>query len=383
MEIQNLYSFDIFLQGLFLLLCIVSGLYIVFKDNLERFKNVHSLSNFSKGLHKLTLQIVRMLSFQFNTKEQDRSVIRYFGIIPLVIAASFMLGIIGFAIADEWVDSSATNHLSFNRLWAAPFTKTQNKLENYNRSKRLSYKQLMRYDAFEQVFDKSVNSENSKDVEQLYYQAKHEVLKDKEYYNYIRKSQSLVEYSRIFALGFFFLFVCSLLNLVIMVIRVVVGDPRSDSDDDINHENSQLSSFRKIVNVSNGVIFIFNLLSICILSIIMYPETNNTESNYMSLLLQFLPYLGCGTFVLLIFHNFRRLRFSFFIYSIIYLIGFLGYFSSARLWMSNEGKVALKVYGIYRSNHTSDSISEIKFARSLDLDRMVPVLSDAKGAKSD
>lgn len=376
MEIHNLYSLDIFLQGFFLLICILLGLYLVFKDNLETFKEIDSIHNFSKSLHVFVLQTINTLSLK-STVSQGKAY-QYFGIIPLVIIFSFISGILGNSIADEWIDSKNQNHLGLKLLWGKEnlinldsIMRSSSK-KKINKESNIKYKNLIRIESFKTVFNHKVNDSNKRFVEQLYYHSKHEIIKSKNYYSYMRKSQTISEYSRIFALGFFFLFLCSLLNLFIMFVRALLGDTNhqrsfnKSSEEDENNE--QDSENIKLVSVSNLVILVFGLISFLTIWFFANPKFNNL-TNYISYtwFIYILVYFGCFTFLLFIFKRFRNLRFSFFIYSIIYVISLVGYFSSAKIWVSSESQVSRKVFGLYKSTHLGPNIEEIKYAKKLNL----------------
>lgn len=381
MEIQNLYSLDIFFQGAFLFICVALGLYIVFKDNLETFKEVYSLHKFSDDLHKLVLQLIGFLTLKSETGKPAN--FRFLGMIPFLIVASFILGIMGHGIADSWIDSSNQNHLGLKPLWGttpinyyldlqqrllkeSPRTPSKKEVGTAAETGVIhypNYKDMLRYKSFEKVYSKPITVNNSRKVRQLYFEAKHAVLQNANYYNYMRRSQSLAEYSRIFALGFFFLFLCSFTNLVLMIIRVGSKKRVVEETDDSAEKQPKRGGLRAIVDISDGVIFIFNVLAVLAIMSFAKPNFGLVPKPWLAILLGILVYFGAVLFFLNLIAKYRKLRFSFFIYSILFVVSLLGYFSSAKLWLSSETKVATKVYGIYKSMHTSPEVEEIKYAQ--------------------
>lgn len=128
---------------------------------------------------------------------------------------------------------------------------------------------------------------------------------------------------------------------------------------------------KKGLSMDNGkfdlpdlVILLFNLLSLLSIGLLVGPNFGNMSAYgfYMYLLLIFLCLFGCCTFFLNFSRKFKTYRFSFFIYSIFYVISFLGYYGSAKMWVSSEKTVANKVFGLYKSIHISPKMEEIKFA---------------------
>ena len=93
MEIFSLHTVDIFLQGFFLLLCISLGIYILFKDNIELFKNVDKLNEFSRELYKIFIRIVNFRKISSTKSDDDppNESINYLGLIPLSIIFAFSL----------------------------------------------------------------------------------------------------------------------------------------------------------------------------------------------------------------------------------------------------------------------------------------------------
>lgn len=372
MEINDLYSLDIFLQGIFLLICLAIGLYLVFNDNLEKLNTSENIAEISTNIHKLVNRIFSVVSLKDVFKE-PKEILKLLGVIPIVIISSFILGILGYGVADEWIDSKSKNHLFLKPLWISDLSLNNNDFNRIDLSKvkidKFShYKKRIRYKGFLEVFDPPNRKINPRNIEQLYYQAKHEILKDEQYYDYVRKSQSIVEYSRTFALGFFILFLCGLVNMCIMVIRTTFMSKKE-----------LISRYRALLtkegndiddagfDVPDLVIIIFNLLSALAISTLIGSEFGNilTHGPFIYVLLVFLGFFGCFTFFLNFFKKFRTLRFSFFIYSIFYVVSFLGYYGSAKMWLSSEKATSNKVFGLYKSLHISPEIDEMIFAEKI------------------
>lgn len=391
MEIYSLHSFDIFLQGFFLLTCITLGVYIVFKDNIEVLKNKKTLAEFSKWLYELFEKILGIFN-KSNAKIQLS--FKYFGLIPVIIILSFIIGILGKGVADEWIDAKGSSHLYLKSTWSRDFLKNEKYLSkkiqfDYKdtistiKLDKLSYKNLARQIAFEKVFGLDLDTleiNKKRIVNQLYYQAKHELLSISNEYNYVRKSQSMAEYSRIFALGFFILMTCGFLNLMIMIIRIFAskvmlitleeGVVKTDDNGTKRQRafargmNNAWKGVKGFVNIPNSVIIIMILFSWLLIETYINPYFKIYEpvsSNYLTISL--LTYLGILVFFFFPFSkNFKALKFSFFIYSTIYTLSYAGYFTSSRNWLQSEMKVSNKIYGLYKSRHLTNKVEEMIFA---------------------
>lgn len=393
MEIHNLYSIDIFLQGMFLLLCAFIGLYIVFNDNLENFKHSDTVNKLSDNFHTLAMNIAGVFSLGPNSespkneneeKNSKNGQFKALGIIPIVIILSFILGILGHSIADIWIDSDRKKHTYLKHLWAdelIAFDKDikQQNGKKYNADLATPYKKLVRYKAFKDVFgDTLPKKPSTRIIEQLYFHSKHQIIQDSSYSAYVRKSQTMAEYSRVFALGFFFLVLCGFINLIIMTCRTPFEN--WENDEEQSNDNTATNSEEPHKNepevptdketenigtkyVPDFVIFIFNIISLLAIYFFSKPVFENFENPWLGILMRILVYFGCFTFLLNIFPKYRVLRFSFFMYSILYVVSLLGYFASAKIWIASERQVALKVFGIYKSINISPHIKEIEYAK--------------------
>ncbi len=369
MEIHTLYSLDIFLQGVFLLICLSIGLYLVFNDNLEKLNSAESIKEISSNLHNIVERLFSTASFKGFVKG-PKETLKLLGAIPIFVIGSFILGILGHGIADDWIDSKSQNHLFLKPLWISDLSLNN---DDFNRVDLTEiqidtfshYKKRIRFKSYLQVFNPDKTT-NPRVIEQLYYHAKHELLKNEQYYNYVRKSQTLAEYSRIFVLGFFILFLCGLINMFIMIIRTVFI-----SKEELFRKYKELLTTKGMpmddgrFDIPDLVILIFNLLSVLAIVLLVGPNFGNMSAYGfgMYLLLLLLCLFGCGTFLLNFSRKFRVYRFSFFIYSIFYVVSFLGYYGSAKMWVSSERTVVKKVFGLYKSIHISSEIEEIKFAK--------------------
>lgn len=388
MEIFTLHTVDIFLQGFFLLLCIGLGLYIIFKDNdkVGLFWNSEdkvykkNLADLSNALHAIMKAILSI----FNRSSSNPSIdLKYLGFIPAIIVLSFIIGILGRGVADDWIDSNNKSHLFLKSTWSKELHKDKRvKEELFAKIDTVSYRDLARKIAFNTVFNLHPNDiEDETIYHHLYYQSKHEILSEKNNFTYLRKSQTMAEYSRVFALGFLFLMGCCFANFFIMIFRIKCKSNRRFSE--VCH--SLLESFKQknitlkldvskiinyidaTINIDNSVIGIFLIISWCIIEYIINPYFNNYEwYNTSYILICMFVYFGILIFILLFFSiRFRNRKFIFFLYSIVYLISFSGYFVSSRTWLKSEIEVAKKVYGLYKFNHSTKDLKEIKFAKDV------------------
>jgi len=466
MEIYNLHTWDIFLQGFFLLICLGLGVFIIFNDNLEPFKDVDRIEVFSR---RLGVIFYRILNFRTVNPEKDIpnktndqttkdtpdkkknkdapvptanfSPYAYLGLIPIIIILSFIIGIVGKGVADEWIDSSNKNHLFLKSTWARSIldydkkTKTLKYKDNevildtiyrqylkdslsllkndstkvdstinlkfLDRLDNLEYKNIVRKISFYRVFGKDSilkSKVNPRTINQLYYHAKHDIISKKNFYNYIRKSQSMSEYSRVFALGFFFLMTCGFLNFFIMIIRVWRNKFDEKKEDEITtvnnketteqaaekgpqQEEKQGGFFNQIgrgyetvkgaltIEISTSLILIMIGFSWFIIEVFINPFFNYYLGNeilsnsFRIIVVVMITYTGILAFAILPFSKtFRRMKFSFFIYTILYVFSYSGYFISAKSWLISEMKVASKTFGVLKSTYATPNIKELDVA---------------------
>jgi hypothetical protein len=404
MEIYNIHSWDIFLQGFFLLICFALGLYIVFNNNLETFRDVDKISKFSKKLSTVFFNLINFRTIDVN--QQAKGNYNYLIFVPMIIILSFIIGIVGKGIANDWIDSNNKNHLYLKSLWSGDILKFENKTlttkksnkivysysddsNNFDKLDSLNFTNEIRKNSFYTVFGKSDSIKEhitNRYIEQIYYNAKHKIIKDENYYNYVRKSQIMSEYSRVFSLGFFFLTTCGLLNLIIMTFRILFDDFKeeissNDNKEEIDTNKKERKAFAQFkyslknylnetFNIPTSVIILMLLFSLLFINFFVNPffdyySLEHLTSNYLRLISVFLfTYYGIAVFTLQLFSkNFKRMKFSFFIYAILFVLSYSGYFVSSRSWLISEQKVSRKTYGLYKSMHLSDSIEEIKFAQ--------------------
>ena len=378
MELQALHNLDLFFQGAFLSLCLCFGLYIVFKDNLQNYKSVNSILKVSNGIGYLLKSVLETFNLfgksETSTASDNENSLNgvkgMLGILPMAIVLTFIVGVMGYGVANKWIDSENINHLGLKPLWGdkelLKMDSTLNVLK-VNKS-RYIYKDAQRLLCYEKVFrlgekDNIMSKAKKGDRIELYYHAKHKIIEDKTFTQYIQKNQIISEYSRVFALGFIFVLVCSIINFLIMILRVAFGDLE-------RYEKSEakvvMEEEDKLISIPNGVFLIFNVLSV--FAIFFFSSINldvikvcNFKESLVLLILVF----PCLTSLLNVSKQFRKLKFSFFVYSIVYVISLGGYLYSCSVWLNSEKQVALKTYGVYLSKELIENNRLLKIEEEL------------------
>jgi len=426
MEIESLNMVDVFVQGTFLFLCLVTGLFFVFRDNVEDYKSpdkVNSLSNsvsnflivlaslfqlnwnlksiLSKG--KSTTQTIKesvttgsannvsnstttqgstnaVATDQSNdnnkvTKNDDKEEPKFniLSLLPLVVITIFIVGILGKGVANEWMDSDHRNHFYLKSLWAKSIL-DQGKIKIDSTKYVNNFRELMRKRSFELIFDKS--PDDPRIYNQLFYNAKHEIMdvnrgkaasassNNDIYSKYIKESQKLAEYSRVFALGFFFVMSCVFLNFWMMIVRFLWKDDDPKPNNEVQGENDSPKEKEKRFSAPDGIIFIFLVFSVLIIKFFLNPNFESySVSRTTSFAVWFIIYFGILVFVMAIFPGFKKIKFTFFIYSTVYLISISGYFISSKSWLFAEEEAMQKIFGTFKTKHLTNSVEEIKYMR--------------------
>ena len=426
MELQNLFSFDILIQGMFLLGCFGLGCYILFKDNLENTKD-KSINEFSKTIFDFYRGILELLALNKGDGITLRArSIRYIGIIPVFITISFMAGILGYAITDNWMDSNESKHIYLKQLWVTPELVKFDSILVKNQSKDLMYeyggrrvKDLLRLKSFSDIYNynkkKDTIVEKEYAIKQGYYFSRHEIMRVPEYANYLRKSELLVEYSQSFALGFFIIIIFSFANLIIMLIRLcyevflkkrgidkIDELKTNDSKNTINQSNEELQesdlqssqqynttmgkpldktqnenqdvSDQPAITITSFLIFVFAIMTVGIISLFISPKFGHIDGIVKKIFTIVIVFFGPISVLLCLMPivSKRKLQFSYFVYALIYFIGIMGYFISSKAWLGNTRMVAYITFGVHRTLHISDDIEEIKLFKNEGLESFGP-----------
>ena len=232
----------------------------------------------------------------------------------------------------------------------------------------------MRKRSFELIFDKS--PDDPRIYNQLFYNAKHEIMdvnrgkaasassNNDIYSKYIKESQKLAEYSRVFALGFFFVMSCVFLNFWMMIVRFLWKDDDPKPNNEVQGENDSPKEKEKRFSAPDGIIFIFLVFSVLIIKFFLNPNFESySVSRTTSFAVWFIIYFGILVFVMAIFPGFKKIKFTFFIYSTVYLISISGYFISSKSWLFAEEEAMQKIFGTFKTKHLTNSVEEIKYMR--------------------
>lgn len=410
MEIQNFFSFDILIQGVFLTLCFSTGVYILFKDNLEKSQSgdIHDLTDFIYRIFQSYLNNFFGIKSILNGKDtsqkkskkkkkyrntQKKALVRLLFILPLFVIVSFSSGVLGYAITDQWMDSDQQNHLLLKRLWIPQklhnhdqeLIATAKKDQNHDTLHR-RVKDLIRFKAFSDIHNYKVTYPYEKHVKQAYYHAKHEIILVPEFSKQIKRHEILIDYCQSFAFGFFLLFIFSAMNLILMITRVLALEVKQLWNSVFGkHKQAVIPSNLGNVKTKNSkptkssaitylVIFILNTITACAIYIFIKPNFSNIEgSDFVRFITIFIVYFGCLTFLLFIIKGFRKMQFSFFWYSLIYIISIIGYMGSSKAWVFNTEMVAYSSFGIQKSLHISDSLDEIQLLKDRSLIEFEPL----------
>lgn len=408
MNIDSLNLTDVFVQGTFLFICIVAGLFFVFRDNLEKYQNPDNVSSLSNTIYNFFKALVELfqLKLTFPTlfvlggnndksketpptkpdqvdtvpvgttdnipKPDDKSKSKdtpkedtkfnIMSLLPVIVISIFIVGILGNGVADEWMDSDDKYHFYLKSLWAGDLL-DKGKIKVDNTKYIHDFRQLIRKKSFERVFN---NSTDERTYNQLFYHAQHEIMdadrgskatatkNNNIYSNYVKKSQKLTEYSRIFALGFFFVLICVFLNLFMIMTRSLTEDDLKPTDED--KEKSSASPDR--------VIGVFTVFSFFIISFFLAPNfaSYSTVIGIYSIVLV-ITYFGVGVSFLSLLGVFKKIRFTVFIYSVVYLISFSGYIISSKSWLYAEKEATLKIYGTFKTKNITTNVKEIMYMK--------------------
>ena len=357
------------------MVCTSLALYIVFADNLERIKHITTLHSLSDQIGKSFMQFISIFSLSSSENGSPKKTYKFLGFLPVIIGFIFLFGILGFGTADKWIESGQPRHLWLNNIWHHQVQVNDSILGPLGFTDGSQVKSKIRIDAFHKTFSPSLADYeliDDKDVMQLYYHAKHELWQDERQVAYIRKSQALSEYSRVFAFGFYILIVGGFINLFLMALRAPWMSPTEK--DESGHRTPN------IVNIPNLMIVIMLVISAAsILSLVsVWDYLFSTPFKPIKIPVGLIVLTGSLGIFLIPFKPYRRLRFSFFIYSMLYTVSIVGYFVSCTIWVDSEKKVAKKVFGLYKSMHVTEEVKEIKVAKDvLHLDVVEEAASDS------
>lgn len=415
MEIESLNMADVFVQGTFLFLCLVTGLFFVFRDNLEDYKSVDKVKSLSGSVSKFLVALASLFKLKLtfptlfgkkndatksdtakadtvNQNQDDASKdnkasakkepeFNILSLLPLVVITIFIVGILGKGVANEWMDSDHKNHFYLKSLWAKSILK-KGEIKIDNPLYIHDFRELIRKTSFERVFDKK--NVDSRIYNQLFYNAKHEIMdvsrgaasggsKNNHIYSkYVKESQKLAEYSRVFALGFFFVMTCAFLNFWMMMVRFCWKD--EDEDDGNNNNNQSKPKAQegnpppkkkgKRFTAPDGIIFIFLVFSALFIWFFLNPNFRSYSTSIPTMVaVVVIIFFGILMSTIAFIPRFKKIKFTFFIYSIVYLISISGYFISSKSWLFAEEEATLKILGTFKTKHLTDGVKEVQYMK--------------------
>lgn len=339
MDIINFFgdfiAINLFIQGVFFSICLVSGLFMIASDQHMYFKGneANNLNEYILQLNKfaqryfdfITVDVISI--FNGKTKNHTEGSIKtaFFGpnkiklsrgstviFLLILILMVFVSGVLVNTIADKWMDLPLTYHYGLKKTWILEKDK-------------LSYSdtdQYIKEEVFDvvyaDIFQKSIGNSFEGSKIEFYYHAKHALLADNFWRNYLSTTQKLINLTQVFALSFFLLFSLTYLNFIINVYRQLKRDNKTYS---LVILMGIFSTFLVIIILNSALHFPAALLSIFLI----FP-----------VIVQ-----------LVLFFSKRNIFISFTSLLVIY-ISFSGYWLSCKAWVNNEEEVAAKTYGAYR-----------------------------------
>lgn len=225
----------------------------------------------------------------------------------------YINGVIINTLSDQWMDGSNAQHLGMKYYWAPEDARKANSdisrfddTDNY-------IKVQMFYQVFGDVpLDTAIHKS---DIYSFYYHAKHLLLSNDVWRNYINSTQSLINYTQVFALSFFTLLILVFINYWINSLR---------------HHKYHVKLLVAAIIISFTVIFglIYPISWIMLIFMLIGP-------------------------ILFAIYNlfFGKYFFPSFTSLMLIVAGMVGYLFCSMAWVNNEKEVVAKTYGVYRSFH--------------------------------
>ena len=329
------------------------------KENLESKENTaseESISWLSMEFRATFVNVLKLILGIGALKDLDNDLSKYAKAIISIVALAvlvFVMGIFGKTSSDHWMNKGNISHFGNKIMWANPTQIYETSSKIRESTFRAVYSQEL-----DSTYLASISKEN---INRHYYFTKHEILhnpqnESRELYKFdVENTIAIIEYSQVFTLSFFILYVFSWLNLISIQVRSLFNKEASKEKWDLNFENILyrfciLFCFSIIISgILNALGFIPDFLpgekrkwyffAVNSIPVIVWvhlwiqSRKNNNGAN--------------------LFRNkaitYRRLFIKHY-YTIIFLYaGLIGYLVSSNSWIESERTKHLKIYGMYKN----------------------------------
>jgi hypothetical protein len=361
---------DIYVQGILATLVILIGtslwLYTLgeYFDPSENIDIVQYMQNNYKGLYDLITIGIKL------------KVARYISYFVISLTIIYNVGLHVSQSSDDFMDASNLDHLLLKQYWSDSLKVNEHFLTS-NKFLDLSHTdERIKIEQFDRVFhiptkDTLAESPDSTDYKiflesvfndskgifrtDIYYFAKHSLLSDDKWRNYITYSQNLINISQVAAFSLFILFCMCLINFIFDFLRIlkeIFGRQRLDNIGVSESEN------RKITEVSRNKLILYLLVSL--FTVILYGISGlfklhlNWIIVFISLFLFF--WLTCWIFSVSTEWIGKRTRATL----IISVFSLIGYFASSNSWLTNEKEICNKIYGVFKFKENAKIVTADK-----------------------
>lgn len=353
MEIINYFSPtfspEIFVQGFVFTICLTLGIFMILSDQRDYFSGVDNFKSYRDKLSTLLRSYVSKIALQgfFRTESTQQSsvagtqfvvALNVITLLGIFIMATFVSGTIIHSVSDKWMAAGNDHHLGLKQIWINPTThEIEMQFINVGDSlnRKIQTGDAIKINSFEKVFDdlksqKFITLDDAdaidkrkKQIKEIYFMARHEMLTDAVWRDYLSSSQNLINITESFALSFFILVWMCYLNLFINLFR-----------DFYKSKNSTAALFIPLLVLLAINLFVFLYINNSIWVFIFYSS--------FPLLAQFIisgiavKYPGRA-------NSFYSLTSVLLIY-----ISLTGYYFSSLAWLQNTQDLTAKTFGVYR-----------------------------------
>jgi hypothetical protein len=321
-------SWELIFQGFFLSLMLSIGIYILFSDHVNFFKSTNRKES---GLGKFIQEFIRFITLFLNnltienfiksnkTEDSKKRIYngKYLTIVFIFIISVFTLGIIGNSIADKWIDSKNIYHLGLKSLWV---NKSEMNLNINLNDSIYSFNKtddIIKVKSFDEVF-KNIAQISNNQKRQFYFSIKHELYENSNWSEMIQDLQRVINFTQIFSLGFFVLLLFSIINYLLVSIRLALFN-----------WNKQFK-IKALISIS----------FIIILIVFIWCSLQSNRIHFLILFVPLIVYLYATLSKLPYFKVTTSL--------LIVYISILGYFTSSYAWKLSEYEISKQVFGVYK-----------------------------------
>ncbi|HRJ31068.1 MAG TPA: hypothetical protein PLV21_14070 [Cyclobacteriaceae bacterium] len=223
-------SIEIFIKGFFFSICLSLGLFMILSDQRSYFNDVHNFKSYRDKLRLLIQNYFKKITIAgFLSSNNDPlnkwNELRFplivnsltFGI--LFFVAALVFGSLIHSISHKWISYESKFHLGLKDFWnpasLTRFYSLFNQECDEKGMKRANTNDLLKVKSFCDIFGdisslEMCNSSNGcfeiKEIKEIYYRARHELLTKDVWREYLLSTEKLVGISESFAFSFYILF---------------------------------------------------------------------------------------------------------------------------------------------------------------------------------